>query len=534
MVSRVFNDTARYVDQGGGKRKGSFAMYLEPWHADVFSFLDLRKNHGKEEQRARDLFYALWIPDLFMERVCTDGLWSLMCPKECPGLYECWGDEFEKLYKNYEADGRFRKQVQARDLWRHIIECQIETGTPYMLYKDACNRKSNQQNLGCIKSSNLCTEIVEYTAPDEVAVCNLASLSLPAYVKSDKTYDFVRLKEVTKIVARNLNKIIDLNYYPVKEAENSNLRHRPIGIGVQGLADVFQLMGLSFDCPKARELNRHIFETIYYGACEMSIELARAEGPYSTYAGSPASKGLFQWDMWNEERARKGQDPLQLSGLWDWEGLRGEMLKHGLRNSLLVAPMPTASTSQVLGNNEAFEPYTSNMYSRRVLAGEFFIVNQHMFKELIALGLWNEEMKHAILASNGSIANIDGIPFDVKERYRTVWEIKQRSIIEMAADRGPFIDQSQSLNLHLTSPTFSQMSSMHLFAWKTGLKTGSYYIRTQSAAEAIKFTIDHSTALAAKAAGDEKEKPFACPMRKPGQPMPAYDSDDEVCIQCQG
>jgi len=475
---RVFNDTARYVDQGGGKRKGSFAIYLEPWHADIFEFLDLRKNHGKEELRARDLFYALWIPDLFMKRVKDDGKWSLFCPNEAPGLADCWGKEFEALYERYETEGRARKTIQARELWSAIIESQIETGTPYMLYKDACNAKSNQQNLGTIKSSNLCTEIMEYTSPDEVAVCNLASLALPRFV-NDGEFDHQRLFEVTYVVTKNLNKIIDYNYYPVPEAQRSNLRHRPIGIGVQGLADTFILMRMPFDSPQAKQLNKEIFETIYYAALTASKDLAKQYGPYETYEGSPISKGILQFDMWN----------VKPSDRWEWDVLREEIKKYGVHNSLLIAPMPTASTSQILGNNECFEPYTSNIYTRRVLSGEFIVVNKHLLRDLVKLGLWNEEMKNKIIANNGSIQNIDEIPQNIKDLYKTVWEIKQRDIIDMAADRGAFICQSQSLNLFLEKPNFAKISSMHFYAWEKGLKTGMYYLRTKAATDAIKFTV---------------------------------------------
>ncbi|RYZ46840.1 MAG: ribonucleoside-diphosphate reductase subunit alpha, partial [Sphingobacteriales bacterium] len=467
---RVYNDTARYVDQGGGKRKGAFAVYLEPWHADVFEFLDLRKNHGKEEMRARDLFYALWIPDLFMKRVEEDGNWSLFCPNEAPGLQECWGEEFETLYAKYESEGRARKTVKAQELWFAILDAQIETGTPYLLYKDAANRKSNQQNLGTIKSSNLCTEIIEYTSPDEVAVCNLASLALPRYVANGK-FDHDKLYEVTYEVTKNLNKIIDGNYYPVEEARNSNLRHRPIGLGVQGLADVFILMRLPFESDEARQLNKEIFETIYFAAMTASKDLSKIEGPYSTFAGSPVSKGIFQFDMWNTEPTLR----------WDWYTLKAEVLKYGVRNSLLVAPMPTASTSQILGNNECFEPYTSNIYVRRVLSGEFVIVNKHLLKDLVELNLWTDEMKNNIMSQNGSIQKINGIPEKIKEIYKTVWEIKQRAIIDMAADRGAYICQSQSLNLFVDAPTTGKLTSMHFYGWKKGLKTGMYYLRTKAA-----------------------------------------------------
>jgi ribonucleoside-diphosphate reductase alpha subunit len=476
---RVFNDTARYVDQGGGKRKGAFAIYLEPWHADIFSFLDLRKNHGKEEMRARDLFFALWICDLFMKRVEADGEWSLFCPNEAPGLSDCHGEAFETLYTKYEAEGRARKTIKAQELWFAILESQIETGTPYMLYKDAANNKSNQQNLGTIKSSNLCTEIIEYTSPDEVAVCNLASIALPRFVINGN-FDQQKLYEVTYQAALNLNKIIDNNYYPVEEARNSNLRHRPIGLGVQGLADVFILLRLPFESDLAKMLNKNIFETIYFAAMTASKDLAIQEGPYSSFQGSPLSKGLFQFDMWNVAPSTR----------WDWDSLRKEVMEHGVRNSLLLAPMPTASTSQILGNNECFEPYTSNIYSRRVLSGEFIIVNKHLLKDLISLGLWNNDMKNRIIAANGSIQKINEIPDDIKELYKTVWEIKQRNLIDMAADRGAFICQSQSLNLFVDSPSISKLTSMHFYGWKKGLKTGMYYLRSQAATQAVQFTIE--------------------------------------------
>ena len=476
---RVFNDTARYVDQGGGKRKGAFAIYLEPWHADVFDFLDLRKNHGKEENRARDLFYALWICDLFMKRVEANENWSLFCPNEAPGLHECFGAEFEQLYTRYEAEGRARKTVKAQDLWFAIIDSQIETGTPYLLYKDAANSKSNQQNLGTIKSSNLCTEIMEYTSPEEVAVCNLASVALPRYVINGK-FDFEKLYEVTYQVTKNLNRIIDNNYYPIEEARTSNMRHRPIGLGVQGLADVFIMLRLPFESDMAKLLNKNIFETLYFAAMTASKDLAIAEGPYQTFEGSPLSKGKFQFDLWN----------VQPTDRHDWNALRAEVMQHGVRNSLLVAPMPTASTSQIFGNNECFEPYTSNIYTRRVLSGEFVIVNKHLLKDLIQLGLWNNTMKNRIIANNGSVQNIGELPSDIKELYKTVWEIKQRSIIDMAADRGAFICQSQSLNLFVDNPTTSKLTSMHFYAWKKGLKTGMYYLRTQAATQAVQFTIE--------------------------------------------
>lgn len=476
---RVFNDTARYVDQGGGKRKGAFAIYLEPWHADVFEFLDLRKNHGKEELRARDLFYALWVSDLFMKRVEANGNWSLFCPNEAPGLSECFGEKFEALYEQYEKEGRARKTIKAQDLWFAILDAQIETGTPYLLYKDAANRKSNQQNLGTIRSSNLCTEIIEYTSPDEVAVCNLASLALPRFVINGK-FDHQRLYDVTYQVTKNLNRIIDNNYYPVEEARNSNLRHRPIGLGIQGLADTFILLRLPFESDLAKILNKNIFETIYFAAMTASMDLAKEQGPYSSFSGSPLSKGIFQFDMW-------GVTP---SERWDWESLRAAVIQHGVRNSLLVAPMPTASTSQILGNNECFEPYTSNIYTRRVLSGEFVIVNKHLLKDLIQLGLWNNTLKNQIIAANGSIQHIPEIPADIKELYKTVWEIKQRNLIDMAADRGAYICQSQSLNLFVDTPTNGKLTSMHFYAWKKGLKTGMYYLRTQAATQAVQFTVE--------------------------------------------
>ena len=476
---RVFNDTARYVDQGGGKRKGSFAVYIEPWHADIFDFLELKKNHGKEEQRARDLFYALWIPDLFMKRVEENGEWTLMCPNECPGLADVHSEAFEALYTKYESEGKDRKTIKAQDLWFKVLESQIETGTPYMLFKDAANRKSNQQNLGTIRSSNLCTEIIEYTAPDEVAVCNLASIALPKFV-TENGFDHDKLFEVTYRVTKNLNRIIDRNYYPIPEARNSNMRHRPIGIGVQGLADAFILLRLPFDSEEARALNREIFETIYYAAATASKDLARAEGAYETFAGSPASRGQLQFDLW-------GVTP---TARWEWDILKEEIKQHGLRNSLLLAPMPTASTAQVLGNNECFEPYTSNIYTRRVLSGEFIIVNKHLLRDLTRLGLWNEDMKNRIIAANGSVQHIDDIPDNLKALYRTAWEIPQRSIIDMSADRGAFICQSQSLNVFMENVNAAKLTSMHFYSWKKGLKTGMYYLRTKAATDAIKFTVD--------------------------------------------
>lgn len=478
---KVFNDTARYVDQGGGKRKGAFAIYLEPWHADVFDFLDLRKNHGKEEMRARDLFYALWVSDLFMQRVEANEDWSLFCPHEAPGLADCWGKEFEALYTRYEAEGRARKTVKAQELWFAILDAQVETGTPYLLYKDAANGKSNQQNLGTIKSSNLCTEIIEYTSKDEVAVCNLASLALPRYIQNG-IFDHQKLYEVTYQVTLNLNKIIDHNYYPVKEAEYSNFRHRPIGLGVQGLADAFIQLRMPFESEEAKQLNKEIFETIYFAAMTASKDLAIKDGAYETFKGSPLSKGQFQFDMW-------GVTPD--SGRWDWENLRLDVMNHGVRNSLLVAPMPTASTSQILGNNECFEPYTSNIYTRRVLSGEFIVVNKHLLRDLVNRGLWDNTMKDKIITANGSIQDIAEIPAEIKELYKTVWEIKMRSIIDMAADRGAYICQSQSLNLFINQPNASKLTSMHFYAWKKGLKTGMYYLRTQAASQAVKFTVEN-------------------------------------------
>ncbi|MCO6174512.1 ribonucleoside-diphosphate reductase subunit alpha [Flavobacterium sp. NRK F10] len=480
---RVFNDTARYVDQGGGKRKGSFAIYVEPWHADIFDFLDLKKNHGKEEMRARDLFYAMWIPDLFMKRVEADAEWTLMCPNECPGLYDTHSEDFERMYEEYEAAGKGRKKIKARELWEKILESQIETGTPYMLYKDSANRKSNQKNLGTIRSSNLCTEILEYTSEDEIAVCNLASISLPMFVE-DGEFNHQYLFDVTKRITRNLNKVIDRNYYPVEEARNSNMRHRPVGLGVQGLADAFILLRMPFTSDEAKKLNQEIFETIYFAAVTASMEMAKEEGAYSTFAGSPISQGEFQYNLW-------GLNDNDLSGRWDWTSLRKEVMENGVRNSLLLAPMPTASTSQILGNNEAFEPYTSNIYTRRVLSGEFIVVNKHLLKDLVDLGLWNENLKQEVMRNNGSIQNIDGIPQDIKELYKTVWEMSMKDIIDMSRQRGYFIDQSQSLNLFMEGATYAKLTSMHFYAWKSGLKTGMYYLRTKSAVDAIKFTLDN-------------------------------------------
>ena len=478
---RVFNDTARYVDQGGGKRKGSIAVYLEPWHPDIFEFLDLRKNHGKEEMRARDLFYALWTPDLFMERVEADVDWSLFCPNECPGLQDVHGDEFRSLYAKYESEGKARRTIRARELWDHVVQSQIETGTPYMLYKDAANAKSNQKNLGTIRSSNLCTEIIEYTAPDEVAVCNLASIALSRFVTENGTFDFQKLYDVTYHATGNLNRVIDVNYYPVDEARRSNFRHRPIGLGVQGLADTFAMMKLDFESDEARRLNKDIFETIYFAACTASKDEAIVDGTYETYDGSPASKGLLQFDLW-------GVTPD--SGLWDWDALKAEIAEHGMRNSLLLAPMPTASTSQILGNNECFEAFTSNLYVRRTLSGEFIVVNKHLVKDLIKAGVWSMDLKNKILVNKGSVQGIEEIPLDIRELYKTTWEIKQRIIIDMSAERGPYIDQSQSLNIHMMDANPAKVTSMHFHGWKSGLKTGMYYLRTKAAADAIQFTVD--------------------------------------------
>ena len=511
---RVFNDTARYVDQGGGKRKGSFAIYLEPWHADVFDFLDLKKNHGKEESRARDLFYALWIPDLFMKRVKENGDWTLMCPHECPGLSDTHSAEFEKLYTKYEKAGKGRKTIKAQDLWFKILESQIETGTPYMLYKDAANAKSNQQNLGTIKSSNLCTEIIEYTAPDEVAVCNLASIALPKYVTEEGTFDHDKLFEVTYQVALNLNKIIDENFYPIEEARNSNLRHRPIGIGVQGLADAFILMRFPFESEEARALNKEIFETIYYAALTASKDLAIENGPYETWKGSPISEGTMQFDMW-------GVTP---TDRWEWNVLKEEVMEHGVRNSLLLAPMPTASTAQILGNNECFEPYTSNIYTRRVLSGEFIVVNKHLLRDLVKLGLWNDSLKNQLMGANGSIQNIKGIPDNIKALYKTAWEISQKTILDMAADRGAYIDQSQSLNIFMENANYAKLTSMHFYGWKAGLKTGMYYLRTKAATDAIKFTLDKEAMAQPTAKTEEERKAeIACSL-----------DDPENCEMCSG
>jgi ribonucleoside-diphosphate reductase subunit M1 len=537
---RVFNNTARYVDQGGNKRPGAFAIYLEPWHADVFEFLDLRKNTGKEEARSRDLFYALWVPDLFMKRVERDEDWSLFCPTEAPGLADTWGDKFEELYIRYEREGKARKIIKAQKLWYAILDSQVETGTPYILYKDACNSKSNQQNLGTIKSSNLCTEIVEYSSPDEVAVCNLASIALPSFVKIDSvdsdgkitpSYDFELLRKVTHVVTNNLNKIIDLNYYPVQEAKRSNFRHRPIGLGVQGLADTFIKMRYPFDSPEAKLLNQQIFETIYYAALEKSNELAKECGTYETYPGSPVSRGILQYDMWN----------VQPTNLWDWKDLKERISKYGVRNSLLLSPMPTASTSQILGFNECFEPYTSNIYTRRVLAGEFQVVNPYLLRDLMDLGLWNDEMRTLIIANNGSIAAIKSIPDDVKKLYRTVWEIPQKSIIDMAADRGAFIDQSQSLNIHIAEASYSKLTSMHFYGWKKGLKTGMYYLRTRPAADAIKFTVDPDLVKQVNSASKENAiasksvvKSIPDPTTMSPEQLACSLENKESCMMCSG
>jgi ribonucleoside-diphosphate reductase alpha chain len=492
---RVFNDTARYVDQGGGKRKGSFAVYIEPWHDDIMDFLELKKNTGQEELRTRDLFLALWIPDLFMKQVKDDGDWYLFCPHESPGLNESHSKEFEKRYNNYVAAGKYRRKIKARTLWTRIIESQVETGTPYMLFKDAANSKSNQQNLGTIQSSNLCTEIIEYTAPDEVAVCNLASVALPKFVKEDKTFDHERLFQITYTATRNLNRIIDRNYYPIKEARNSNMRHRPIGLGVQGLADTFVMMRIAFDSDEAKKLNKEIFETIYYAALTCSKDLAKTEGHYESFPGSPASQGILQYDMWK----------VQPSNRWEWDLLKDEIKQYGLRNSLLLAPMPTASTAQILGNNECFEPFTSNMYMRRVLSGEFPIVNKHLLRDLVQLGLWSNDMKNKIMIHNGSIQNIDEIPDNIKDIYKTVWEIKQKDLIDMAADRGAFIDQSQSLNIFMESPTYAKMTSLHFYAWEKGLKTGMYYLRSKAGADAVQFTVDKSSAAVPNIQAEQAE-----------------------------
>jgi len=546
---RVFNNTARYVDQGGGKRKGSFAMYLEPWHCDIFSFLNLRKNHGNEEERARDLFLGLWVNDLFMKCVEKDDYWYLMCPDECPNLYNVYGNEFELLYMKYVTDKKYRKKIKARELWTSIIQSQIETGTPYMVYKDSCNKKSNQMNLGTIKSSNLCTEIIEYTSKDEIAVCNLASIGLPKFVKSDTEFDFKKLIQITKIITKNLNKIIDVNYYPVKEAKTSNFKHRPIGIGVQGLADVFIKMKMPFESNEAKKLNKLIFEAIYYGALKASCELAKENGTYSSYNGSPASKGLLQFDLWelNENNNdikhsmnddskndnNNNNDIIKLSKYcdkqFDWIGLKKDIQKYGLRNSLLCAPMPTASTSQILGNNECFEPYTSNVYIRRTMAGEFICLNEYLLRDLIKLGLWTPLLKDKIILSNGSIQNIDEIPKKLKKLYKTVWEISQKSLINMAKERGRFIDQSQSFNIHMIDCNYGKLTSMHFHGWKSGLKTGMYYLRTKPAADAIKFTVNQE-ALTQESIKKKVEQQKLETLK---QMSCALDNKDE-CLMCSG
>ncbi|TBW27116.1 ribonucleoside-diphosphate reductase subunit alpha [Gramella sp. KN1008] len=519
---RVFNDTARYVDQGGGKRKGSFAIYVEPWHADIFDFLDLKKNHGKEEMRARDLFYAMWMPDLFMKRVQEDGKWTLMCPNECPGLFDTYGEEFEKLYEKYEAEDKGRRTIKARELWEKIMESQIETGTPYMLYKDAANRKSNQKNLGTIRSSNLCTEILEYTSEDEVAVCNLASIALPIFVKGEE-FDHKELFRITKRVTKNLNKVIDRNYYPVKEAENSNMRHRPVGLGVQGLADTFIKLRLPFTSDEAKKLNQEIFETLYFAAVTASMELAKEEGPYSTFEGSPISQGEFQYNLW-------GIKDEELSGRWDWAKLRKQVMKNGVRNSLLMAPMPTASTSQILGNNEAFEPYTSNIYTRRVLSGEFIVVNKHLLEDLVARDLWTDDVKNAIMRNNGSVQNIDIIPQDLKELYKTVWEMSMKDIIDMSRQRGYFIDQSQSLNLFMENANYSKLTSMHFYAWKSGLKTGMYYLRTKAAVDAIKFTLQKENKKETIKTGSQAPDRAAEKMQAQSAPVISEQNPEEAAL----
>ena len=507
---RIFDATMRAVDQGGGKRKGACAVYLEPWHADIRAFLDAKKNHGAEELRARDLFYAMWIPDLFMRRVEANAQWTLLCPSACPDLVDLWGDAFEARYEEYErTPGAAVATVQAQELWFAILDAQIETGTPYLLYKDACNAKSNQKHLGTIRSSNLCTEIVQYSSADEVAVCNLASLALPRYVR-DGEFDHLALAEVTRVVTRNLNKVIDRNAYPIEEARRSNLRHRPLGLGVQGLADAFLLLGLPFDSPEARALNRDIFETLYYASLEASCDLAARDGPYETYAGSPASEGKLQFDLWGVAPA---------AGRWDWPALKARIAAHGLRNSLLVAPMPTASTAQILGNTECFEPITSNLYVRRVLAGEFAVVNKHLVRRLEDLGLWTEGVRQAIIAANGSVQGIAGIPDDVKRLFRTAWELSMRAVIDLAADRACFVDQSMSLNLFVAAPTHAKLTSMHFYAWKRGLKTGCYYLRTKPAADAVKVTVPVEVAAAAQAA-------------KAAPDGPACRRDDPDCLAC--
>jgi len=539
---RVFNNTARYVDQGGGKRKGSIAIYLEPWHADIFAFLDLRKNHGNEADRARDLFYALWVPDLFMERVKENGTWTLFCPNEAPGLADVHGQAFKDLYEQYERDGKGRKTIQAQQLWFAVLDSQVETGTPYMLYKDAANAKSNQQNLGTIRCSNLCTEIMEYTAPDEIAVCNLASISLSKLVRplsntegipgAHRIFDFDQLMRVSKVITKNLNKIIDRNYYPIPEARNSNMRHRPIGIGVQGFADVFMMLKIPYESTEAIQLNKDIFETIYFGACEASMELAAKDGPYESYEGSPASKGKLQFDLW-------GVTP---SNRWPWAELKAKIATHGMRNSLLTAPMPTASTAQILGNNESTEPFTSNMYNRRVLAGEFTVVNKHLLRELTAMGIWTDSVRNRIIADRGSVQNVSEIPKHIRDIYKTVWEIPQRVILDMSADRGPYICQSQSLNIHIAEPNSSKLTSMHFYAWKKGLKTGMYYLRTRPKADAIQFTVDQEQLVADRlkdANINGKENTDKVPGNAQPQAQPLVDKsalgqpeEDDDCINC--
>ena len=507
---KVFNDTARYVDQGGGKRKGAFAIYLEPWHADVFDFLEMKKNTGKDENRARDLFYALWISDLFMQRVESDGMWSLFCPHECPGMAETYGAEFEALYTKYEKDGKAKKVVRAQDLWFAILESQMESGSPYMLYKDSINEKSNQKNLGTIKSSNLCTEIMEYTAPDEVAVCNLASIALNMFVDEEKNeYDHKKLFNVVYRATVNLNRIIDINYYPVIEAENSNMRHRPIGLGVQGLADAFFKLRLPFESKEALELNNQIFETIYFAALTASNDQAKINGPYQSYDGSPISQGQFQFDLWNVTPTGKN---------WDWAKLKASVAEHGVRNSLLVAPMPTASTSQILGNNECFEPITSNIYVRRVLSGEFAVVNKFLVNDLLKLELWDDKMRNEIIANNGSVQSIERIPEEIKELYKTVWEISQKTVIDMSSGRAPYIDQGQSLNVHMQEPNFGKLSSMHFYAWKAGLKTGMYYLRTRAAVNAVQFTVKNDTP---EVTAEDAQAAMVCSIENP---------DD--CVMC--
>ena len=517
---RVFNNTARYVNQGGGKRKGSFAIYLEPWHADVMEFLELRLNQGDEEMRCRDLFTAMWVPDLFMEKVEKDEDWHLMCPHECPGLPDVYGEEFNELYRTYVAQGRYKKAVKARQVWDAILKSQVETGTPYMCYKDAANTKSNQKNIGTIKSSNLCTEIMEVSGPEETAVCNLASICLPSFVKTasygnsdgssgtNTYFDFGELHDVTRVITRNLNRVIDKNFYPTEAARRSNMRHRPIGIGVQGMADVFQMLGLAFDEPKSRKLNTGIFEAVYHAALTESCALAKEEGPYETFKGSPASEGILQQDMWGKETNEF------------WNEIREKIKTHGLRNSLLVAPMPTASTAQIMGNNEAFEPYTTNIYLRRTLAGEFGMINKHLIKDLQKLNLWNPQIKNEIIRNGGSVSQVEGIPLNLKHIYRTIWEIPQKSIIDMAADRGAYIDQSQSLNIFMENPTMAKLSSMHMYGWKKGLKTGMYYLRTRAKARAQQVTVPVAQQLST---GPTKEQKLACSLANP-----------ESCEMCSG